>query len=263
MEQSVAVPRGEDCPPSFSHFRASKEDIPCDITEKVQQNRATVEEDRQGSVFIGGLHSTLQRATARQRGGRSDNDRDDDPTLFVIDDLYEEARRIGAAANKKATIFKFLTIGTEISIIILGLMIAIFSLNDCQIGSESTSYTVGVLGAIVSAIGAARSTFDYSKRGFLFKTINQQASGTAHKLMVLRNCSNDLTTRQIQNKINIYYDRLAKLDLSMYSVKDVKYSSPISAPGPFSNTAPETPAYVPPDGIVTFGQDKNRVPLRP
>ncbi len=159
-------------------------------------------------------------------------------------ELQERAHKLAISADRNAKIIKAVLIASQVMLIVMGIAITVLSLNQCTFGSTSTKYVVGVLGALVTGIEGIRSTFELNKRGNLYRVVHNKALEVTRKARMLK--LSHMSAEQLELKIHSYYERLCQLDISLYSLRVVKFnrgenqelSPPISGDWPRNRASP-------------------------
>jgi hypothetical protein len=119
-------------------------------------------------------------------------------------------------ARSRATRFKIMDTSSEISILLLGAIIAIISLEGSGMGINARSATLGVLGVLICLIQGSRSIFTLQKRAIVFEQAANKAFTLSIKIQYL-NCSG-LTENHIMSRIGYYYAKLSEIDMCMYDI---------------------------------------------
>lgn len=136
------------------------------------------------------------------------DDGDHDSVDKMIDDLYQEAIKLSQKSYRISGIFRVLNIFLTLTIIILGAVIGILSINS----SCASAGLSGALGFLITAIQSFLSVFAIQKRSVLLRDVSGRLRKLSREVRTLRGAKRKTKLKRLES----YYAELDELDLNIF-----------------------------------------------
>lgn len=139
----------------------------------------------------------------------------DDPTDIMINDLYEDALKLSATANRKASIFKSIYILATFFVTIAGALIGVLSLESTDREKLKAPVIIAAaLGFIITAVQTLMSTFSIEKRSVLLKDVSFKLREVSRKIKELGD--SEISDNEKRKRLEEFYTRVNELDVSIF-----------------------------------------------
>lgn len=168
----------------------------------------------------------------------------------MIRDLYLDSSRMSVQSKRRASILRFIAILSSLLVIICGVVIGALSILD---GNKAAVYAAGILGGLITAIETAKSLFSVENRSFNLKEASIILREVARELRLLEVW--DLPLDEKIRRLNDLYDRVDKIDLSIFSNTFNRGSSKTKSKQPESQTLAVQPDRGKPGRLATKSTD--------
>lgn len=184
--------------------------------------------------------------TFRRRGNtyvvkNTQSNEDVQDIYTIVDDLYEETKKMAWWADMKANIYKIMYVLCSIYIIVAGAVVGVLGINNRVVSNLSNTTTIQdfsptnvaiiVLGFSITTFKSLLDVFTIQKRSIILKDASIKLRKIARDVNCLKTL--DLTNAELLRRIEAFYTEVDGLDIIMFN--NVDYVNKTDAP--ITNTA--------------------------